>query len=231
MIKSLSVRILALSGPGCASATLDAMLTVEFFIKGIVIGLLMAVPVGPIGILCLRRALLYGRASGFMSGLGAATADTVYSSMAAFGLTAVSDALFKHSVWLRLIGGSFLVYLGVRTFLARPEAAMKTSVQHSNLRSDYSSTLLLTLSNPATIFSFLAVFAGFGVAHTGGSYGLATLVVLGVFLGSALWWFSLSGVAGLFRHHLGLSALRWVNTFSGVVIVGFGLLAFLSLLL
>jgi threonine/homoserine/homoserine lactone efflux protein len=194
------------------------------FLEGIVIGFAIAAPVGPIGILCIRRTLAEGRTSGFVSGLGAATADAVYGSVAALGLTFVAELLVGGEVWLRLVGGAFLVFLGVRTFLARP-AERAAPVERSGLVGAYASTFLLTLTNPTTILSFAAIFAGLGAGDANGSAPSTMLLVLGVFLGSALWWLILSGSVGLSRAKLSARGLRLVNRISGTVIAAFGVLA------
>ena len=211
-------------------------------LRGVLLGLSIAAPVGPIGVLCIRRTLANGRVVGFVSGLGAATADAFYGSVAAFGLTAISALLIAQSLWLRLIGGAFLLYLGVRTLLARPAEAKASKDEAPpdaardgggtkstrGLISAYSSTLFLTLTNPLTILSFAAIFAGLGVASKSGAYDAAGLLVLGVFLGSGLWWLFLSSVVGLLRAKMGPRQLRWVNWLSGGIIVVFGVLALLS---
>jgi threonine/homoserine/homoserine lactone efflux protein len=198
-------------------------------LRGIIIGFSIAAPVGPIGVLCIRRTLAEGRASGFVSGLGAATADAIYGCIAGFGLTLISDVLIRGQLWLRLIGGAFLCYLGVRTFLAQP-AEQAASATGKGLSGAYASTFFLTLTNPMTILSFVAIFAGLGLAESQGSYRSAVVLVLGVFTGSVLWWFFLSTVASLFRTRFGARALQWVNRVSGVIIAVFGLVALLSLL-
>ena len=190
----------------------------SLYIRGLVIGFSIAAPVGPIGVLCIRRTLADGRAAGFASGLGAATADAVYGCIAAFGLTAVSGILVGQQSWFRLIGGVFLCYLGVRTLLARP-AERAASSQGGGLLQAYASTFLLTLTNPMTILSFAAVFAALGVGNGDGSYLSAAAVVAGVFTGSALWWLLLSGGAGTLRSRLDPAKLLWVNRFSGIIII------------
>jgi len=194
-----------------------------------VIGFSIAAPVGPIGVLCIRRTLASGRAVGFASGLGAATADAVYGCVAGFGLTLVSGALIGGQFWLRLVGGLLLCYLGIKSVLSQP-AEEAASAEEAGLAGAYVSTFVLTLTNPMTILSFAAVFAGLGIADARGNYGLAALLVLGVFTGSALWWLGLSGMVSLFRARLSVHALRWVNRISGIVILGFGLAAILSLM-
>ena len=202
---------------------------IGFLMKGILIGFSIAAPVGPIGVLCIRRTLAEGRATGFVSGLGAATADVVYGCIAGFGLTLVTRFLMDQQMWLRLFGGAFLCYLGVKTVLSRP-ADQSASAKGSGLAGAYGSTFLLTLTNPMTILSFAAVFAGLGLASAGGSYASASILVLGVFAGSALWWLMLSGGVSLLRSRFDVPGLEWVNRISGVVIAGFGVVALLSLM-
>ncbi len=194
---------------------------------GLLIGFAVAAPVGPIGVLCIRRTLADGRAAGFVSGLGAATADALYGAVAAFGLTAVSGLLLGQATWLRLAGGLFLCGLGVRTFTAAP-AREAAPVRGAGLVAAYASTLALTLANPATILSFVALFAGVGAALGTASYATAGALVLGVFLGSAAWWLLLSGGVGWLGRRLAPGALRWVNRGSGLLIGGFGVAALVS---
>jgi threonine/homoserine/homoserine lactone efflux protein len=202
----------------------------SILVRGLIIGFSIAAPVGPIGVLCIRRTLAEGRAAGLVSGLGAATADAAYGCIAGFGLTFVSGVLMGGEFWFRLIGGAFLVYLGVRTFLARP-AGEAAAAGRSGLVGAYASTFFLTLTNPMTILSFMAVFAGLGVASAGGGYGSAAILVLSVFAGSALWWFSLSGLVSLFRSRIDAHALQWINRASGIIIAGFGLFALVKLVM
>ena len=191
------------------------------FLKGIVIGLAIAAPVGPIGALCVQRTLAEGRISGLVSGLGAATADTIYGFIAAFGVTVISGFLISHQMWLRIIGGAILFTLGLKTFLSRPRK-QAAPVSGNSLLTDFFSTFGLTLINPITILSFAAIFAALGVVS--GSQDLAALgmLILGVFLGSALWWLVLSGGASMFHGWIGIHGMRWVNRISGIIIIAFG---------
>jgi len=200
----------------------------SFLLKGLIIGFSIAAPVGPIGVLCIRRSLAEGRASGLVSGLGAATADALYGCIAAFGLTFLSSMLISQQQWLRLVGGVFLCALGIKTFLAKPagEAAV---AKGNGLAGAYASMFFLTLTNPMTILAFSAIFAGLGIVTEGRDYLSAAVLVLGVFLGSSLWWLILSGGMGIFRAQFNPRALQCVNRISGAVIAGFGLLALLSL--
>jgi threonine/homoserine/homoserine lactone efflux protein len=201
---------------------------VSFLLSGLIIGLSVAAPVGPIGVLCIRRTLNEGRLHGFISGLGAATADAFYGSIAGFGLTFISNYLVSQQVWLRLIGGGFLLYLGIKTMLTKP-AEKAISAKESGFVGDYTSTLLLTLTNPTTIISFVAIFAGLGLVGTSRDYLSAGILVLGVFIGSALWWFILSSAINLLRRKINNLGLIWVNRISGAIITNFGLFALFSL--
>ncbi len=195
--------------------------------QGFLFGLAIAAPVGPIGLLCIQRSLNHGRLAGFLSGLGAATADAFYGSLAAFGLSLVIGFLVAQQQWLRLGGGLFIIYLGLRTVLASRLAALPTPVQTNpsnklNLAAMYGSTLLLTLANPVTILSFTAVFAGFGLGSTDSTGIEGVILVLGVFTGSALWWLALSSLAGAFRRRLQQGPLQLINLVSGGFLLTFG---------
>lgn len=199
----------------------------RFLLRGIVVGLSVAAPVGPMGVLCIRRTLADGRIVGLVTGLGTATADACYGAVAAFSLTFVSTFLIHQQLWLRLIGGGFLCYLGVVTLRSVP-AERAAAAGGRGLGGAYVMTFLLTLTNPLTILSFVAIFAGIGVGETGGGYGSAALLVLGVFLGSALWWLVLSSGTGLLRMRLTAARLVWINRASGAIILTFGILALVS---
>lgn len=209
------------------------------YFSGLALGFSIAAPVGPIGVLCIRRTLADGRGVGFFSGLGAATADAVYGSIAAFGLTFLSSLLVDQQVWLRLIGGSFLLYLGIHTFLARPAerpAAVKNELAAPGGRAGpvllgaYTSTFFLTLTNPMTILSFSAMFASFNLG-AGKGFLPAVVLVLGVLSGSALWWLLLSSGVGLFRSRFTPAVMVWVNRVSGLIVAGFGVVTLASLIL
>lgn len=193
----------------------------DFLWRGLVLGFTIAAPVGPIGLLCIQRTVALGWRHGFVAGLGAATADAFYSAVAALGLSVVSNFLISQSFWLRLSGGIFLLFLGLRVFLLSPPQRTAISAMR-RLGGVYLSTLLLTLTNPMTILSFAAFFAGFGFG-AGTSTASAVLLVVGVFLGSACWWLLLSSAAGLLWRRLGPPFLAWINRISGFAIVGFAI--------
>jgi len=200
----------------------------DLLLRGLVIGFSIAAPVGPIGVLCIRRTLDEGSRAGLLTGLGAATADAVYGSIAGFGLVFASNVLISQRTWLHLFGGLFLCYLGVKTFLARP-AEEAVSIKRYASTGAYVSTFFLTLTNPMTILSFAAIFAGLGLGTQADNNASAIALVLGVFLGSAVWWFILSGAVSLLRTKFNSHRMRWVNRMSGLIITGFGILALLTL--
>ncbi|VVC75363.1 Arginine exporter protein ArgO [Aquicella siphonis] len=195
------------------------------FIKGLIIGFAIAAPVGPIGVLCIQRSLHDGFKIGLMTGLGAAFADGTYGLIAGFGLTALSSLLIAQQFWIRLIGGIFLLYLGIKLFLTPPRERSAGSSDRSPWHA-LGTTFLLTLTNPATILSFLAIFAGLGLSQTSSDYLHAITLVVGITLGSAIWWLLLSGgVAFILHHRLSPALMRTINKFSGLIILIFGIFA------
>jgi threonine/homoserine/homoserine lactone efflux protein len=189
------------------------------FLKGLAFGFLLAATVGPMWVLCFRRTLAQGVLAGFISGMGIAVADGFYGAVAAFGLTAVSGFLLGLRFWLGLVGGVFLLYLGIKSLAAKPVPLQEDRREKTNLPRAFLSTLGLTLANPPTILAFAAIFAGLGLI-SGSDYAAASLVVLGVFLGSASWWLILAAGAGWLRGRIGPRLLRAINVVSGLSILG-----------
>lgn len=199
----------------------------DYLIKGIIIGFSIAAPVGPIGVLTIKRTLAEGRLSGFVTGMGAAMADTVYGFIAGFGLTIISAFLLTQAFWIKLIGGLFLLFLGVKSFLSKP-ASNAAKLDSKGLLSNFVSTFFLTLTSPVTILSFVAIFAGLGLGTTKSDYTSSLSLVFGIFLGSALWWLILSSVVGFFQTKITPERLVWINRLSGLILLSFGLLALYS---
>lgn len=197
------------------------------FLKGLAFGFLLAGSVGPLWILCFRRTLAHGRLFGFVSGMGVATADAIYGFIAAFGLTTVSGFLLAQKFWFGLVGGGFLCWLGAKTLLSRPVDGAN-AVPATSHTAAYTSTLALTLANPATVLAFVAIFAGLGLAANA-DYVQASLVVVGVALGSTGWWVLLSLGAGWLRNAGGPRLLRGINLVAGLSILAFGIVQLLSL--
>jgi threonine/homoserine/homoserine lactone efflux protein len=192
------------------------------FIQSFLIGLSIAAPVGPIGLLCVQRSLTYGWRTGFATGLGAATADGIYGLIGALGVSVLIASLASARPWFSLFGGLFLCYLGLKTVFSAPVNNDVKAGMTSAIRS-YSSTLLLTISNPMTILSFIAIFAALGAGtQPAEDRSLVALVVSGVFVGSATWWLVLSGSVSLIREHVSKTLMTTINYLSGVVVLGFG---------
>lgn len=190
--------------------------------KGLALGLAIAAPLGPIGVLCINRTLEKGFWAGMAGGLGTALADASYAALAAAGFAAFAAVLQMVDLPLRLFGGAFMIYLGWRGFAASP-ARKAATVGARDLLGTIAATFFLTIANPATILSFAAIFAGLGLANQTGAD--AALLVAGVFSGSLAWWLFLSGTVAALKHRLPAGFTRATAVFSGVVLVGFGLFA------
>ena len=212
------------------------MLNVELLWKGAISGFAIAAPVGPIGILCIRRTLSDGRLAGFVSGLGAAGADTFYGLVAALGLTLIGKFLVEHKDWISVVGGLFLICLGILEIRTRPIDPSAPPPRPTGLVGHFVSTFFWTLANPLTVLSFIAIYTGLDVAGPGAvepgavgpperNYPGVTALVVGVFAGSSLWWLLLSMSVGLFRHHIGGQPMRWPGLIAGSLIIGFGIYA------
>lgn len=201
--------------------------TLYLFLQSILIGISIAAPVGPIGVLCVRRTLAQGMLVGIITGLGAASADALYALVAASGLVLVAAFLVSNQLWIRLAGGAFLCYLGIRTGLSVPaEYAAKSG--RNGLVGAYSSTFFLTITNPITIIAFVGIFAGLGLAEANRNFLSISSTVIGVFVGSMLWWLLLSGIVSHYRSRFGERGMLWVNRVSGIVILAFGIVAIIG---
>ena len=203
-------------------------MSVYLIIQGVLIGFVVAVPVGPLGLLCINRAMAMGALCGLFSGLGVASADALAASIAALGISFVSDFFTAHQMVLRLGGGIFLCYLGWQIYGTNPKEQPAPSDVNGMLNA-YATTFFLPFSNPVTILSFIAIYAGWHVPSLQGRYIAAAMLALGVFLGSALWWIGLFVGMTVFRQSFSLRTLAWVHRVSGALIVGFGVVVLLSL--
>jgi threonine/homoserine/homoserine lactone efflux protein len=193
---------------------------VTLFVKGFVIGFIIAAPVGPINIMCVRRTIVHGRLAGLVSGCGAAMAYTVLGAIAIFGLAFLSEFLIGERFWLAVGGALFLTVLGIRS-LTKPPPKLVSGRDPTNLVGDFTSTFVLTLSNPITILSFFGIFAAFGV-HPDERIGPDDwAALLGVLAGSTAWWLTLIGLAGMFHGRFTVSGLVWANRITGVVMLVF----------
>lgn len=197
-------------------------------IKGVLLGISIAAPVGPVGILCIQRTLKKGFSSGFFSGLGAASADLIYGALAAFGALWLGSAIENIQTPLRLVGGIVLILLGIRGFVQKEERAAEIR-ERKGYFGDYLSTFLLTLTNPITILSFTAVYASLGLNEGGGNLGQMMWLVVGVFSGSALWWLFLSALVAFLREKIPPTFYRIINLAAGLMLVAFGISIILGL--
>ncbi len=199
-------------------------------VSGIFIGIIVAAPVGPVNLICIRRTLAFGKLNGFLSGTGAALGDGVFAVIVAFGLTAVSSFIEGHAGWFETAGGLVLIGMGVHTFYSNPrpymnpaDVSLPVNGGSADLATAVASTFFLTISNPATMLGFVAIFSGMGASLTANaSYGSATVLVGSVVLGSTLWWAMLTGVMGLFKGKMNFKRLRLINQGSGVLVTVFG---------
>jgi threonine/homoserine/homoserine lactone efflux protein len=192
------------------------------FIQGMIIGLTLAVPVGPIALMCIQRAITDGRLHGILSGIGVATADSFYAAVTIFGLTAVSGLIITHQFSFRLVAGVVLIFVGIRIFLTIP-ASLNVKTEHKTYLKDYLSMVAIAIANPLTLIFFIAILPGFGVVFHENSVFSASEFVGGVFFGSTLWWIILCGSVGSVRSRIRVEHIRLVNWISGVMIVLFGL--------
>ncbi len=201
------------------------------FLKGLMIGLLASIPLGPIGVICIQRTLNKGRLSGFLSGVGAATADTIFATIAGFSLTFIINFIEEKQLMLEIFGGIIVAILGITTFYTNPVKQLKRHKRQGNkLMEDYMSVLLLTITNPFAIFVFVALFASLGLGYDGKNLFFSFLTLGGVFLGASLWWYSLSTLVNRFRNKFRLKQLWWVNKIAGSVIFILGILALVKVI-
>ncbi len=200
----------------------------SILLKGIVIGFSLAAPIGPVGIMCIRRTLTHGHLRGFVSGLGAASADAVYALVAAFGITLISNFILQHEYAIRLVGGILLILLGVRT-LAKQPAEKNGKNGLNGHASAYVTMFFLTFTNPMTLFAFLVVFAGMGAGSVVGDTLKASFLVAGVFLGSALWFVFITTAVHVYKEKFKIWGLKAVNLIAGLFILICGIVILVSI--
>jgi threonine/homoserine/homoserine lactone efflux protein len=199
------------------------------FFKGIVVGIIIATPVGPVGTLCVQRTLTEGKVNGFLTGLGAITADVIFGLIAAFGLTVVSNFLIDQQEWIRLLGGIIICLIGIRVFFVNTQKKMAPT-RSPNHVSAFGSAFLIAITNPITVITFAVMFAGFGLVGSNAQYGSASLTVFGVFVGSGFIWLTLWGMTLMFRERFDFGRMKWINKIAGIVILIFGVSTLLSLI-
>ena len=200
--------------------------------SGVAMGLVAAVPIGPVNLICIRRTFAFGPVNGFVSGLGAALGDGVFAAIMGFGLTWVAHLIQGYEMIIELIGGALMVWFGWRTFIAPPMIRTLEEREDgaTNLVRAMASSFALTVTNPATLLFFTGMFAGLGgLAGGTGSYSDAVFVVAGVVLGSTGWWLALTMVIGLFHAKIDEKAMKRINRGSGLLVMICGLVVLVHL--
>lgn len=227
------------------------MNTAEFLIKGLIVGFLVAVPVGPVAVMCIHRTIAHGRLAGYVCGLGATLADTVFGAVAALGLGFIAAELIANQSWLRIGGGILLVALGLRLALSRRLTRGAEAQEREEEREEerhgqgngeddgtgalssrqgldahignFASSFVVMITNPITLLSFAAIFAAIDIAEIGEKTRWAFALVAGIFAGGALWWTILITVSSLFRHRIDAQGILWVSRGAGALVLIFGL--------
>ena len=197
----------------------------SLFGTGIIIGFAIAAPVGPVGVLCAQRTITRGPVAGLVSGFGAAIADSIFGMIAAFGLSIVAEWIFEHQIWVRLVGGIFLLVLGVRILRRRQPHTAASPPGNDDAVKNFVSTFVLTITNPITILSLAGIFAAFGVVERITTLAQGWILVAGVLVGSSLWWLLIALVAGLFRRWISHEGMRYVSMTSAGIMLAFGVYA------
>ena len=198
-----------------------------YILKGVVIGFALAAPVGPLGVLCIRRTLAYGSKRGLIVGLGAAIADILYGLVAAFGITLISDFIYHEQQWIRIIGGFFLIILGYHAFRSHPSTNTKINGTNGHIRAFFS-TFIIALTNPMTLFSFAAVFASVGLGDISDNFIFTLFLVIGIFFGTMSWFTILTSLVHFFREKISADGISLVNKIAGVILILFGIVAMFS---
>ncbi len=205
----------------------------DYFWKGIIVGLSASIPLGPVGVLCIQRTLNKGRIAGFFSGLGAASADVFYATIAGFGVSFIIDYLIEYQTHLRIIGSIVLFILGYRLWYRNPGIELRKQLKRKRkgLFGDFLSTFALTISNPITIFVFAAVFASFSIVDTRANFWAVIILILGILFGASLYWFSLSSIVNIFRDKFRLRRLLYINRVASIFVIIFGIAIIISIFL
>ncbi|MDR3646746.1 MAG: LysE family transporter [Candidatus Babeliales bacterium] len=199
----------------------------KLFLDGFILGLAVAAPIGPVGVLCIKKTLSSGLGVGLSSGFGASIAKVCYGIVVGFGLTSVSNFLINYNTYISIIGAAFLTYLGIKIFMTKPDMNCNEA-QKENKVTAFITMFMLTIMNPMTVLSFLAVFSGLGIANTAASYSNGCTLIAGIFSGSMSWWIFLCTIVNLFRQKINSNVLSWINKISGVVIVSFAVIIILN---
>jgi threonine/homoserine/homoserine lactone efflux protein len=200
-------------------------------LKGIIVGLLASIPLGPIGVICIQRTVNKSKLSGFLSGMGAASADTIFAAIAGFSLTFIISYIEERQIIFQAIGGVIVFVLGIKIFYTNPIKQLRRHKRKQNsLLEDYFSVLIVTITNPLAVFLFIALFASLGIVYDTSNWIFSLITVCGVFSGALLWWYILTTVVDFYRDKFRLKQLWWINKISGAAIFTLGGIAILGLL-
>lgn len=200
------------------------------FWKGFIVGLMVTIPLGPIGVLCVQRTLNKGRISGFVSGLGAAFADTIFAIIAGFGVNYIISFVKNQQIYFQIIGGIIIIFLGIHIFYTNPVRQLRMArFNKKKLSQDFFSVFILTITNPMAILFFLAMFAGMNVGEVKSGFFNLFVLVGGVLAGTSSWWFVLSSFVSFWRHRFRLKIIWWMNKLAGVIVFFIGIVAILSI--
>lgn len=207
----------------------------EILLRGLIVGLLASITLGPVGVMCIQRTLSKSRLSGFVSGLGAAAADTIFAVLAYFFVAVISSIIENHLQVMKIVGGIFVAVVGVSIFLKNPVVQIRRNrAGKVNLWQDFASTFVLTLTNPGFILWLLVIFSAFNVGDndpgeiTPSRVGTGLQMIAGFFGGAVTWWFILTSLIGLFRQKFRPRHLLWINRIAGILISGLGAAAIIS---
>jgi len=198
--------------------------------EGFVIGIAVSVPLGPLGMLCIRRTVNKNWKSGFLSGLGIAASDALYAIIAGFSLTIIINFIESYEIYFKILGASMVVLLGLYIFLSNPaKDIQKFQRKGTSYVQDFLTAFLLTVTNPLSVFVFIAIFTSYSLVLQLSQLFEALLIIGGIFLGGATWWFILTGLANLFKHKLTIDTLWWANKIIGlgVILIAVGLFVYL----
>lgn len=205
-------------------------MVIELFWKGFFVGLMVTIPLGPIGVLCVQRTLNKGRLSGFISGLGAAMADTIFAIIAGFGIKFIISFIKSQQLYFQIFGGIVVIFLGIHIFYTNPVRQLRLQrLNRNKLSQDFLSVFLLTITNPMAVLFFIAMFAGINISETDHTFIKMMSLVIGVSAGAASWWFLLSSFVSFWRHRFRLKNIWWMNKVAGVIVFFIGILAILSI--
>ena len=198
-----------------------------YILKGIAIGFALAAPVGPLGVICIRRTIAHGAKQGLVVGLSAAVADILYGMVAVFGVTLISDFIHEQQQWIRIVGGVVLIILGYRTYHCHPANERQINGTNGHIRAFFS-TFFITLTNPMSIFAFAAVFASVGIKEVSTNLTYAIFLLGGIFLGTMSWFSLLTGLVHFFKEKINTDGICLVNKIAGTVLILFGIIALCS---